>query len=149
MQRAILSMVLKTGKSLMLMMVELNRLMNSFFGIKCISPVPSNASCQKTSRCIYGNRAESVRSRSSSLTFSIFPLRSPIISTWGLQISSSTTSLVMVLQLAVALGMSVSVVIFRTKVLFAFLAMVFNWFSRLSSKITMLIFRNNTFSAEF
>jgi hypothetical protein len=67
-----------------------------------------------------------MRSRLSSLTCSIFPFRSPIISTRGLQISSGTASLVMLLQLAVALGMSASVVIFRTKALFAVLEMVLN-----------------------
>jgi hypothetical protein len=102
-QCAISPMVPKTGKSMRFMMVELNRLMNSFFGIKCISPVPSGAHSQKTSGCICGNNAKSMRSRSRNLTCSTFPLRSPTISTRVSHSLSGTAFFVMALRLAVAL----------------------------------------------
>jgi hypothetical protein len=109
MQRAISPVVPKTGKSLRFMMVELNKLMNSSFGTTFIPLTPYGTISQKTSMCIYGNKDESVRSRSRSLIYSTFPLRSPTILTRGSQGSSGTTSLVMALRLSVALSIHTSV----------------------------------------
>jgi len=110
MQRAISPVVPKTSKSLKFMMVELYKLMKSYFGTNFIPLIPSRDISQKRSMCIYGNKTESVRSMSRSLTCSTFPLRLPTILTRGLQGSSVTTSLDMVLWIIVALGIHTSLV---------------------------------------
>jgi hypothetical protein len=69
-QCTISPMVPKIGKSLRFMMVELNKLMKSYFSTTCIHLVPYITISEKTYVCICGNKYESVRSRSRSLTCS-------------------------------------------------------------------------------
>jgi hypothetical protein len=102
--RATSPVVPNTSRSLRIMIVELKRLINYGFGMNCMPPSSSRAIFQKMSMFIWGNKTGSVKSISRSLTYSTFPLRSPMTSTRGLHGSSGTAYLDMVLRLLLAVN---------------------------------------------
>jgi hypothetical protein len=91
--RATSPVVLKTGRSLRCMIVELNRLMKFGFETNCMPPIVSRTKSQNMTMFIYGNNTWSIRSRSKSFTCSVFPLTSLKILILGSYGSSRITSL--------------------------------------------------------